>query len=167
MRARGKMTSRSLLAQQATQSRYVTRSPPASDSPPSFTALALYALSRQAYYFNLDCKLPRKRTPNCPRGKKTVQISGRRHAQGHAVGLMNRGGSASTKSKENRAYNPVRRSPATIKSSKSAGQQTECKRRTSSPKTFSFRDLPAGAGTYIQTDFQSFLDGIPPRTPSA
>ncbi|KAJ7030096.1 hypothetical protein C8F04DRAFT_1368049 [Mycena alexandri] len=71
--------------------------------------------------------------------------------------------------RQNRAYNPVRRFPATIKSSKSAGQQTECKRRTSSPKTFNFRDLPAGAGTcmYIQTDFQSFLDGIPPRTPSA
>lgn len=87
---------------------------------------------------------------------------------------MNSGGSASTESKEvrptflrhlsltlfrqNRAYNPVKRSPAAINASKSAHQQTQRKR---SPKTFNSRDPPS------QPDFQSFLGDISPWTPSA
>ncbi|KAJ7715256.1 hypothetical protein B0H16DRAFT_1898781 [Mycena metata] len=100
-------------------------------------------------------KPSRKTTPNCPRAMRDRTYC---YSQGHAVGLMNRGGSASTESKENRAYNPVKRSPAAIKSSKSARQQTQRKR---SPKTFNSRDLPS------QPDFQSFLGDISPWTPSA
>ncbi|KAJ7722927.1 hypothetical protein B0H16DRAFT_1788248 [Mycena metata] len=123
-----------------------------SDSPPSFTTLALYA-SRPANYSvwvanPLGEQLPTVQATLSVVDLKLISYHGQSF-YGCVVLVL-----AMLK---NRAYNPVRPSPAAIKSSKSARQQTQRKR---SPKTFNSRDLSS------QTDFHS-LDDVSPQTPSA